>query len=206
MRVTDALAAPQMFMHSPTSAAQLSCLSGSGTPWILGGASDENLALDTVVHGDMEAAPHAARVVAERLSAALGETLLPAGESDTTGRVVAIVGVGASGLPDKADLLTALGLKRRVDHVDLAEEASVTSKDYGRVSNGFCFTNEDLPSGDAHTPEHRRIRAATAVMAAELRDHFELNFSDEVVVAPVLYGGRAGDGSVVAVLSMRVWT
>ena len=43
-------------------------------------------------------------------------------------------------------------------------------------------------------------------MASDLSDHFQLNFSDTVVVAPVLYGGRASDGNVVAVLSMRVWT
>ena len=50
------------------------------------------------------------------------------------------------------------------------------------------------------------MKATTAIMASDLTNHFELNFSDEIVVAPVLYGGRASDGNVVAVLSMRVWT
>jgi len=43
-------------------------------------------------------------------------------------------------------------------------------------------------------------------MAAELSDHFELNFSDNIFVAPVLYGGQASDGNIFAVLSMQVWT
>ena len=52
----------------------------------------------------------------------------------------------------------------------------------------------------------KRKPAQEPTMGAELSDHFELNFSDEIVCAPVLYGGRASDENVVAVLSMRVWT
>lgn len=205
MRVADAAAAAQMFMHNPVSAAQLSELSGSGTPWILGGASFENLADDSVMHGDMAAAPPAARAVAERLRVALGDATLPAGDSDTTGHVVVIVGAGASALPEAAALLTALGLKRQVDHVTLFNEATVIAKDYGRAESGFCFRNDAHPPDDGDY-DRQRISAATAVMCTDLREHFELNFSEEVVVAPVLYGGRASDGSVVAVLGMRVWS
>ena len=207
MRVADAPAAARMFMNAPMSAAQLSQLSGSGTSWIVGGASDENLADAAVVHGDMAEAPQGARDVAERLGAALGDAILPASESDTTGYAVVIAGSGASGLPDKAGLLAALGLKRQVDHVTLFDEATVTAKDYAQAERGFCFSDDAGHDGaDDDTPDRRRIRAATAIMASDLRDHFELNFSDEIVVAPVLYGGRARDGNVVAVLSMRVWT
>ena len=75
---------------------------------------------------------------------------------------------------------------------------------------GFCFSNEEgQPGRDIQMVigfDQRRIQAATSIMAADLRDHFELNFSEEVACAPVMYGGRASDGSVVAVLSMRVWT
>jgi hypothetical protein len=33
-----------------------------------------------------------------------------------------------------------------------------------------------------------KVKATTALMAANLTDHFELNFSEDIVVAPVLYG------------------
>ena len=72
----------------------------------------------------------------------------------------------------------------------------------------FCYTeDEDEEEGEEPpSADLLKVRATTAIMAEELGDHFELNFSDEIVVAPVLYGGRAADGNVVAVLSMRVWT
>lgn len=81
------MASCQMFMSSPVSAAELSDVSGNGTPWMLGGSSDENIAEGNVMHGDIAAAPQTARVVAERIAAALGNATLPAGDSDTTGRV-----------------------------------------------------------------------------------------------------------------------
>jgi hypothetical protein len=206
MRSTDSAAPPRMFMHNPLSAAELSHISGSGTSWIIGGSSDENLAEENVVHGDIAAAPHAARLVAERLSVALGDALLPASESDTTGRVVIIVGTGDAGIPDKVGLLAALGLKRQVDDVVLFDEATLEAKDYLLAQRGFCYMNEDDQQDYEDTHDRRCIRAATSIMCADLSDHFELNFTDEIVVAPVLYGGRACDGSVVAILSMRVWT
>ena len=64
----------------------------------------------------------------------------------------------------------------------------------------------DEDDDDEEDENKTRVKATTTIMQAELSSHFELNFSDEIVVAPVLYGGRAGDGNVVAVLSMRVWT
>jgi hypothetical protein len=206
MRSADSVAPPRMFMHNPLSAAELSHLSGSGTSWILGGSSDENLAEDNVIHGDITAAPHAARLVAERLSVALGDAILPASESDTTGHVVVIVGAGDDGLPDKSGLLAALGLKFQVDDVVLFDEATLEAKDYLQAHRGFCYMNEDDEQDVEDSHDRRRIRAATSIMCTDLSDHFELNFTDAIVAAPVLYGGRACDGSVVAVLSMRVWT
>ncbi|EOD20151.1 hypothetical protein EMIHUDRAFT_242382 [Emiliania huxleyi CCMP1516] len=163
-------------MLGPMSAAALSEISGSGSSWMLGGASDENIADASVTHSDLAAAPDAARGVAERMSEALDGATLPASESDTVGRVVVVTGAGSAGQPDKEGLLAALGLKRAVDDKVLLDEARLVAKDY------------------------------STIMASDLSDHFELNFSDALVVAPVLYGGRASDGNVVAVLSMRVWT
>jgi hypothetical protein len=194
-----------MFMRCPLSAAELSQVSGSGTPWIVGGFSQENLADDAVIHSDMAAAPSVARDVAERMCSTLRDSILPAGDSDTTGRVVVIVGAGVSGVPDVSSLLTALGLKRQVEHIVLADVAMLATRDYHSQVAGFCFPNGTLQGG-AGSDDARQIQATTALMAASLTDHFELNFSDEIVVAPVLYGGRASDGNVVAVLSMRVWS
>jgi hypothetical protein len=194
---------PRLFMHDPTSAADLSEASGL---WIIGGESDENLADASVTHCDMAAAPPAARRTAEHMHNALGNATLPASESDTTGHVVVIVGVGDKGLPNKAGLLAALGLKTQVDGVALLDEAILTPKNYlQHAACGFCYSEEDEDDDD-EDEDRRRVRATTAIMVAELRDHFELNFSEDIVAAPVLYGGRASDGNVVAVLSMRVWT
>jgi hypothetical protein len=104
-------------------------------------------------------------------------------------------------------LIAALGLKRQVDHVVIVDEASVAPKNYMQGGSSFCCMNDDgNAEDDGDTLDRRCIKAATAIMAAELQHHFELNFSEEIAVAPVLYGGRAADGNVVAVLSMRVWT
>jgi hypothetical protein len=193
----------QMFMRDPVSAAELSQLSGGGTSWIIGGSSFENLAEAAVSHVDIAAAPEVARLIAERINTALGDAILPASESDTTGRAVVIVGAGSSGMPDAAALLQALGLKHEVDGVILLEQATVTAKDYLQAEQGFCYPDQD----DQPDDEHRGcVKAATLIMGTSLCDHFELNFSEEIVCAPVLYGGRASDGNLVAVLSMRVWT
>ena len=194
---------PQLFMRGPMSAAGLSEVSGSGSSWMIGGSSDENLADAGVIHGDLDAAPAAARSVAERMDQALDGAILPASESDTTGRVVVVTGAGLSGAPDKAGLLAALGLKQAVDDKVLLDEARLTAKDYSTASSGFCFMEEEDVEEDE---DRRRVKATTAIMSTDLSDHFELNFSEAIVVAPVLYGGRASDGNIVAVLSMRVWT
>ena len=194
---------PQLFMRGPMSAAGLSEVSGSGSSWMIGGSSDENLADAGVIHGDLDAAPAAARSVAERMDQTLDGAILPASESDTTGRVVVVTGAGLSGAPDKAGLLAALGLKQAVDDKVLLDEARLTAKDYSTASSGFCFMEEEDVEEDE---DRRRVKATTAIMSTDLSDHFELNFSEAIVVAPVLYGGRASDGNIVAVLSMRVWT
>ena len=43
-------------------------------------------------------------------------------------------------------------------------------------------------------------------MAAKLSDHVELNLSDNVVLAPVLYDGQARDRNIVDVPSIQLWT
>lgn len=88
----------------------------------------------------------------------------------------------------------------------IVDEASVAAKNYMQAPHSFCCMSDGNAEDDDDTLDRRCIKAATALMAADLQHHFELNFSEEIAVAPVLYGGRASDGNVVAVLSMRVWT
>ena len=188
------------------SAARLSEESGSGTSWLVGGAGEENLASGKVEHQDLAEAPPVARQVAGRMSRALGKAWLPASESDTIGRVVVITGAGLAGQPTTAALLQALGLKAEVDGRVLLTEANVTPKNFSQTSAGFCYIGQEDDEYDREDPNRSKVLATTAIMCVELSEHFELNFSDEIVCAPVLYGGRAADGNVVAVLSMRVWT
>ena len=193
-----------MHMESPVTAAALSELSGgSGTSWWVGGGGDSNLADEAVLHRPLDAAPDAARRVAERMVKALDGACLPASESDTTGRVVVITGAGAGGLVAKEPCLEALGIRREeVDGMMLWAEAHIESRTF---ANGFCYCDDD-DDQDEDNEDRVKVLATTALMLSELTDHFELNFSEEIVCAPVLYGGRANDGTVVAVLSMRVWT
>lgn len=63
---------------------------------------------------------------------------------------------------------------------------------------------EQLEKDDSDVAKAKRV---TDIMAADLTYHyFELNFSENIVCAPVLYGGRASGGNILCVLSMRVWT
>lgn len=206
---TGSIGAAVMYMENPVSAAALSEESGSGTSWLVGGEGEENLADGAVMHRDIKDAPPSAGTVARRMSLALASAWLPASESDTRGRVVVITGAGSTGVPPKHSLLSALGLKHNVDGKNLMDEAQVTPKDYvgPKASKGFCFMDYDTDDcEDSEDSDKPKVKATTTIMGAELSDHFELNFSDEIVCAPVLYGGRASDGNVVAVLSMRVWT
>ena len=194
-----------MYMEDPMTASALSEVSGSGTSWVVGGGGATNLADEAVMHLPLSAAPDIARSVAERMNHALDSACLPASESDTTGRVVVITGAGISGLVAKEPCLEALGIQsEEVDGIMLWAEAHITSRDFSR--SGFCYSeeeDEELDEGDA---DRVKVLATTAIMHSDLTDHFELNFTEEIVCAPVLYGGRANDGTIVAVLSMRVWT
>ena len=199
-----------LHMANPTSAARLSTQSGSGTSWIIGGSSFENLAHEHIHHRELTDAPPTARDVAYRMTEALDGAILPASESDTVGRVVVITGLAMDDkrLPSAGDLLTALGLKEEVDGCVLLNEARVTERDFTQPNLGFCDEgNADEEEYDDYAyPDKSKMVATTEIMGSELTNHFELNFSEAIVCAPVLYGGRVADGNLVAVLSMQVWT
>ena len=128
---------------------------------------------------------------------------LPESESDTQGRVVVIIGAGGGGTPVAVVLLNALKLKMEATNgTILLDEDVVKVNDYSQTVSDLCFQDDDDDDENDDDDGWPKIHATTTIMAAELSDHFELNFSDNVVVAPVLYGGQASNVNVVAVLSI----
>lgn len=202
-------------------AEKLSEVSGGWIGWIIGGGNTENLAKESVWHESLENARASLNhsigeesfSFALKLADTLGHATLPASESDTIGRVVVFSDNESNeGLPSIQACIDALGLKRTIDGINIVSESSVTSKDWSSYSSyGFCYEEEDeIVEEDAEGEDgndYRKILAATRLMASELTDHFEYNVSEEIVCAPILYGGRhSNSNAIVAVLSMRVWT
>lgn len=158
-------------------------------------------------HRPMSAAPPAVQAVATQIQTALAGATLPAGESDTKGVVVAIPMSQAA--DTKAACLAALGVKEAVAGRQIWADATITARDWAASFGdavGCCFASDAFEADDEPDADRRKVLDATLVMATELTDHFELNFSDDVVCAPVLYGGRLNGGSIIGVLGMRVWT
>ena len=201
--------------------------------WVSGGSSMVNIAHKTTFHKQLSdlASPESrcvSRDVAQSLALSLdGRITLPAGECDTQPYVIVLPHDGDgtmfdpdTGLPYVNVLLAALGIKKTAAEddeddsagtVDLWGHASVTSKDWSK--RYLCMYGDDDEEDDEadsdDDDDHLAIpqfRAATKIMNDELDNHFELNFTEQVVCAPVIYGGMASDGNVVGILGMRVWT
>lgn len=191
--------ATALHLVEPTSAGDLAKrLSGSdGWPEP---EDEESIVDEDLQHKALKDAPKAAKEVAQKLQKALNKANLPAGESDCKGEVIVIANPGDD---TKEACLTALGIKKTAGETEVWEVAQLTDdKNYGDCKC-FCWDDEDdVEEDDA---DYEKVQAATKVLA-ELDKHFEFNFGDEIVVAPVIYGGYASDGNIVGVLSMRVWT
>lgn len=200
-----------LYMINPVSAAELSRQSGSGTSWIIGGSSFENLCRDDHQHLPLDQAPAGTALeISQQLHTTLDGAILPGSESDSMGRVVLIASESSGdGLPERQALLDALGMKETVDGVNLGGEATLRRKEdleeiwLGWEHDEDEYIQEELENNNSDVAKARRT---TMLMARELKHHFEFNFSEEIVCAPVLYGGRASDGNLVCILSMRVWT
>mmetsp|Transcript_2654 Transcript_2654/g.6342 ORF Transcript_2654/g.6342 Transcript_2654/m.6342 type:complete len:214 (-) Transcript_2654:147-788(-) len=198
---------------------KLSEVSAGWIGWMIGGDNIENLAKESVWHESLEnvraSSGHCigeeSFAFAMNLAETLGHATLPASESDTTGRIIVFSDDESNtGLPSVKACVDALGLKRTIGGIDLVAESSVTPKDWSSYSSyGFCYEEEDEIEEDEGEDgnDYRTIFAVTRLMTSELTDHFEYNVSEEIVCAPVLYGGRHNNSNaIVAVLSMRVWT
>jgi len=74
--------------------------------------------------------------------------------------------------------------------------------DYPKIASDLSFQDDDDDNENDSDDSWPKIQTTTAIMAAEMSNHFELKFNDNVVVALVQYGGQVSDGNVVAVLSI----
>ena len=128
---------------------------------------------------------------------------LPASKSDTQGWVVVITSAGGGGTPTAVVLLDAIRLKMEVDNgMILLDENVVKVNGYLQTASDLFFQDDDDDDENDDDDGRTKIHVTTTIMAAELSNHFKLKFNDNVVVAPVLYGGQASDGNVVTVISM----
>lgn len=193
-----------LHLHEALSAMDLSEEMGA---WFAG--DDEKICKEGVQHKTFRSAPASAGKVAAKLHKALDDATLPAGESDTVGKVIIISHAGDD---PKEACFNALALLEEVDSehetVNLKEAATIKEDiDFGQCEK-FCFHDEEEDDEEEdENDDAEKIKKATKVMADELTDHFEFNFTDEIVTAPVVYGGWVeACNCIVGVLSSRVWT
>mmetsp|Transcript_92170 Transcript_92170/g.127958 ORF Transcript_92170/g.127958 Transcript_92170/m.127958 type:complete len:193 (-) Transcript_92170:192-770(-) len=174
-------------------------------PWMTGGGDEESLVDEKEgdeKHADMADAPAVAKSVALAMKEAapeLGEfQIVGSSETSAGGEVVVI---GQPGSDTKEACLKALGIRSGVWSSATLEPLDVQ----GKLKTGFNAGDED-DEGPGDAAEKKQILAVTEIMSLKLRKNFEFNFKEEIVSAPVIYGGYASDGSIVGVLSSRVWT
>lgn len=200
---------PTLHLSAPCSSAELAGTSwkqrGRRDFWIVGGSSDTPLVKLGVQHLAIGDAPEAARAVA----AALGEAfpgladmqVCRSSEGGDAGEVVVIVNPGADA---KAACFAALAIRDDIEGVgSLRDRAEVDERDWSAHLKCGFNGNPDEEEEDDTEPGNL---AMTKIMAERLTKGFMFTFSERVVCAPMLFGGYSSDGSIVGVLTSRVWT
>ncbi|CAE8597154.1 unnamed protein product [Polarella glacialis] len=195
---------PLLHVFRPCSARELSerrgC--GFGFKWLVGGSGEGHIVADHVQHSGMDSAPQAGKEVATAMATVapnLENIIVLHSESQESGEILVISNPGQD---PKQACISALALLDRDPEMgesspNIHEHATLVSKDWNEhLERGFSCMDEAEGS----------LLAITKIMADSLEQHFEVSFEDEVVTAPVFYGGYASDGSIVGVLSARVWT
>eukprot|EP00435_Cladocopium_sp_Y103_P013466 s6248_g3.t1 len=75
--------------------------------------------------------------------------------------------------------------------------------------NPWHICPEDFREDEFDEPNEsisNQLKDISRLMAENLKNGFRFQFQDEVVRSPVIYGGYCSDGSIVGVLSSRVYT
>ncbi|CAJ1417496.1 unnamed protein product [Effrenium voratum] len=215
---------PRLYLVKPCSASEYG--QERLDEWMAG---EDQMVTSSRMHLDMESAPEVARQVAkDLLEAAPGLadiTIARSSEGDCPSEVVVI---GCPGEDPKKACLKALTIDKdsceefadAKDDEDpeltgvwtLATLEQVDWKDY--LEFGFNGDKSDF-NGDLNAmmddlgvekEEMDQLLKMTKIMSEKLERGFIFNFNDSAVVAPMVYGGYASDGSIVGVISSRVWT
>jgi len=203
---------PRLHLFEPCSARELSERRGcSAGRWNMYGS---HIVADGVEHYGMDTAPTAAQEVAKDMQNAapdLDDTRINGGDSDENGEIVVIANAGDD---PKLACFKALGFLASDpdEDVDLFQLTTLDERSWHEYFNrGFNVEDdEDLDEDDDDLDEDEDkddgLLAITKIMAERLSGHFEFSFTGGVVCAPVIYGGYTADGSIVGVISARVWT
>ena len=127
-------------------------------------------------------------------------------ESEYGGEVIIVANPGED---PRTACLQALLFSAKI----LQEEgtgATLEVKNWSQHLKCGFYTNgrggNDPNNNEEDTSDHAEMLTLTKIMAERLNHHFEFGFDDDVVVAPMIYGGYSSDGSIVGVLTSRVWT
>lgn len=116
------------------------------------------------------------------------------------GEVVVISNPGPD--PEHA-CFCALGLHTLSDWSGARSKVTLEWQDWkANVAQGLSFNDVEEAEG---TPESISFRAMTTIMVEQLRQHFAFGFCEDITVAPVIYGGYASDGTIVGILTSRVY-
>lgn len=157
--------------------------------------------VDGVQHRGMDDAPADGRAIAQAFKEAcpdLEEIIVFCSESDCHGEVIVIADPGDKPLLACCE---ALAIRKEV-----WQYASITEENFSQKLE--CGFNKDGEDDDEDDEDHRKpgLLRITKIMSERLVNHFTLHFEETVVSAPVVFGGYASDGSIVGVISGRVWT
>lgn len=160
-------------------------------------------------------APAAAREVVDAMMAAAPgladiTTIQPGDEGDNGGQVIVIANPGtqyqSTGMSPGHDLTKAC-LEALNTPKELWSYATLEFNDWGEhLEYGFNHEAGETPDEDELDTELEELLSLTKTMNEELDKHFTFGFTDDVVEAPMIYGGYSSDGNIVGVLTKRVWT
>lgn len=156
-----------------------------------------DLVRSDISHFSLNKAPTIAKDIAERMSQALGDAILPAGETDVQGIVIVIVpksGITSTSENDndmimKSIIFDALGFKHVIENdenagkvVNLMTLTTIEQKNYSDIGiPGFCYNQDESSEDDIENDDFCLIQETTMLMGEELTNHFEFSFNDSVI-------------------------
>jgi len=189
---------PTLHLFNPCSAQELGC--GRRENWVVGGYSDANLCCEGVQHQPMGKAPIVARKIATSIASECDDldtaSVCGGDSSNMGGEIIVISNPGSD--PKKA-CLQALAIEDKVSGMEEENMKSIHAQATLKEASQRKYQHE-------HTCVGHMVKFALEDEEHGLQRIFEFNFSENIVCAPVVYGGYAPDGSIVGVLSSRVWT